>query len=199
MAFDPITTNEALINILKRECSKFSDKYFPLHAKQVRSLEAATALVHTNKSSIRKNPGKSRAVTILTDLWTHAQEVYVLCALATSQTSLGALKTLDYIKSVQTWWAEHPTKPRGLIEILHFHSNSLPTTRGISNFVTATTTVAQLAKLMLKVHGDTPLVITCPFSGMPLPFIQIGQGAGMKVELSMRTFSELMQVTDEGL
>lgn len=199
MVHEPITTNEALVNVLERECSKFTNQYFPLHTTQIRSLEAATALVNTDKGNIRRNPGKFRAATILTDLWTHVQEAYILCALATTQTSLGALKTIDYIVSLRTWWEERPVKPHGLIEIIHFHSNILPTTRGISDFVTATTTVAHLADLMLREHGNVPLVITCPFGGMPPPFIQIGQESRIKVELSMEAFAELVRATNEGL
>ncbi|KAI0388451.1 hypothetical protein F5Y17DRAFT_206859 [Xylariaceae sp. FL0594] len=187
-----ITTNEAFVDILERECGKFTDQYFPLHKKQVASLKAATALVNADKSSIRKNPGKSRAATIFTDLWTHAKEAYVLCALATTQTSLGALKTIDYIKPVQTWWQERPIKPRGLSEIIHLHSDILPTTR-LPDFFTVPTTVAQLADLMQSESGGRPLFITCPFGGTPLPYIQIGQEPRVKVELSMEACAKLMR------
>ncbi|KJZ70603.1 hypothetical protein HIM_09991 [Hirsutella minnesotensis 3608] len=196
MAPDPISTNDVLVAVLDRECNKFTDQYFPIHAKQIRSLEAALALVNTDKHSIKRNWSKSRAANILTDLWTHVQEAYILCALATTQTSLGALKTIDYIKAVQIWWEGRQVKPRGLSEILHYHSNILPTTRGNSDFVTTTTTVEKLTNLILREHGDAPLVITCPFSGMPPPFIQIGRGLKIKVELSMEAFAELMKGTN---
>lgn len=187
----PILNNGDLTRILELQCSGFTEKYSPLHTKQIASLQAATALVNTDKSKIQRNIGKRRAATILTDLWTHIQEAFILCALATTQTSLGALKTIDYVTAVDAWWQARPTKPRGLSEIIHYHSNILPTTRGISDFVTATTTIAQLANLMLRKHGTAPLVITCPFGGEPPPFIQIGQEPSIKVELSMETFAEL--------
>ncbi|KPM42345.1 hypothetical protein AK830_g4189 [Neonectria ditissima] len=193
-----ISSNEDLLETLESECSKFTDRYFPLHTKQIASLKAATALVNTDQTQIHRNPGKRRAATILTDLWTHAQEVFVLCALATNQTGLGALKTIDYIAVVGAWWEARETKPRGLSEIIHYHSNILPTTRGSSDFITVNTTVAQLASLMLRENGNMPLIITCPFGGVPPPFIQIGQEPRIKVELSMEAFTELLKVADEG-
>lgn len=199
MKHGPITSNAELVETLEHECCKFTDQYFPLHGKQIRSLEAAMALVNADKGSMRRNPGKSRAATILTDLWTHVQEAYILCALATNQTSLGALKALDYIMHVRIWWQERRTKPRGLVDIVFLHSNILPTIRGTSDFVTTTTTVAQLADLMLREHGNAPLVITCPFGEIPPPFIQIGQELKIRVELSMEAFAELIRATNGGL
>jgi len=121
-----LTTTE-LIGLLESERKAFSNKYLPLSQKQLVCLKRFSDLIQLDKDAIHHNTAKKRALTIMSDLWNHAPEVFVLCALAMTFARLGSLKSNDYLRPVLGWWhqVEHP---EGLEETLKKCSDHLPAT-----------------------------------------------------------------------
>ena len=52
------------------------------------------------RNALKKNARKLRAHTILSEIWKHSTEVFVLCALATHPTTLGSLNSEGYLKAL---------------------------------------------------------------------------------------------------
>jgi hypothetical protein len=68
------------------------------------AFERWTKLLHQDKSSIGKNPVKSRAHRYAKIIHDHSRELFELCADATTITSLGAIRDKDDIFNITAWW-----------------------------------------------------------------------------------------------
>jgi hypothetical protein len=113
-----------LLNIAR---GTFSNDYIPLHDKKIAAIKKCADLVAIDPRSILRNVLKSRAHTILTDIWTYSHpEVFVLCSIATTITRLGGLKSTDYIRKLREWW-DKADKPDGLRQTVKKLAKILPT------------------------------------------------------------------------
>ncbi|KAF2742026.1 hypothetical protein M011DRAFT_472603, partial [Sporormia fimetaria CBS 119925] len=65
------------------------------------------------------------ACQILSQIWAASPEVFVLCALSTTPTSLGTLKSSDCVPKLVTWW-KTALHPNGLAAALSRHRELLP-------------------------------------------------------------------------
>lgn len=127
MASDRRLTDEKLLKLVEKERTKFSSDYVPLHEKDLGAVKNCSALIAEDRNSIKRNTPKTRAHIILTDVWTHLPEVFVLCSLATNPTRLGSLESKSYLGKLLRWW-EEIDRPTGLVRIVEQLSEFLPST-----------------------------------------------------------------------
>ena len=97
-------TTLKLLDLLEIERRAFSDDYLPFTQKQLQAITKFSNLLALDRTTIRRNIPKTRAHIILSDIWVHSSEIFVLCALATNPTSLGSLKLQDYLQTLLGWW-----------------------------------------------------------------------------------------------
>lgn len=120
-----ISNNQKLIDVCESARNGFSDKFYPLTTERSRAIQKCTTIVKLDRGSIGKNGPKLRAHTILTELWIYCPEVFILCALSTYPTTLGGLKSDDYLETMLRWW-ENVEHPKGLTAILIQYPDILP-------------------------------------------------------------------------
>ena len=104
-----LTENE-LLDVVETRRKTFSSDYVPIHDKELDMVQRCSDLVVKDRGSIRRNTPKTRAHTILTDIWGEFPEVFVLCSMAIYPTKLGTLKSTHYLRRLQAWWGkvDHP-------------------------------------------------------------------------------------------
>lgn len=119
-------------DVIRRQ---FSDNYLPLTGEQLQRVDKCSRLVEQDPSTIRQNAPKKRAHIVLSEIWTHRPDFFIICALSTYPTTLGMLKSHAYLQELLGWWdgAEHP---KALAEIISHHSNILPGNSGIASMLT---------------------------------------------------------------
>jgi hypothetical protein len=125
MPSDQNLTDEKLLELVEKERHTFSGDYFPLHHKNLDAVKKCSDLIAQDRNSIHRNTPKTRAHTILTDIWAHLPEVFVLCSLAITPTRLGTLKSRDYLRKLLKWW-EKAEQPKALVETIIRLSKVLP-------------------------------------------------------------------------
>jgi hypothetical protein len=92
----------------------FGDEYVELHKNRIRGIKKWTDC--RGAEVIKKNTLKTRAKTILTDIWRDLDdEVFILCALSTTLTVLGTMKSEIYVLKLKQWWKDVKV-PAGLKE-----------------------------------------------------------------------------------
>lgn len=130
-------TTVKLLDLLETERRTFSDDYLPFTQKELQAITKYSNLLAQDRTTIRRNIPKTRAHIILSDIWAHNSEIFVLCALATNPTSLGSLKSQDYLRTLLGWWngVEHP---KGLTEAMNHHPNVLPPKKTVASEVNTT-------------------------------------------------------------
>ncbi|PTU17796.1 hypothetical protein P175DRAFT_0378321 [Aspergillus ochraceoroseus IBT 24754] len=121
----PNLTSSELIALCDTTRRSFSDNFIPFTNLQLEKVQKSSTLVRSNRHSIGKNAPKLRAHTVLSELWTHCPEGFILCALSTYQSRLGTLKSTDFLRDMMEWWqgVEHPG---GLSAVLVHYANILP-------------------------------------------------------------------------
>ncbi|KAG8664441.1 hypothetical protein FPOAC2_14343 [Fusarium poae] len=173
---------------LQEKLREFSLGYLPLTTKQINRLKQSKLLIAQDASHIVKNIPKKRAHTILTELWTHLPEVYFLCSLAFTQTELASLKSRTYLAAASRWWHE-VDKPQGLTRVIDLTKDALPSVLESppnSREVQIPITCKELFSFLLEQFGDTQLQISCPYNGIPLPFVRLGSNDSfVKMEMSV--------------
>ena len=125
MPEDQQLTNEILLELVETQPTKFSGEYVPLHQKDLDAAKKCSALITQDRNLIKRNTAKTRAHIILTDVWTHLPEVFVLCSLATNPTRIGTLKSKCYLRKLLSWW-KVTDQPTGLLETVERLSEVLP-------------------------------------------------------------------------
>ena len=130
-------TTLKLLDLLEIERRAFSDDYLPFTQKQLQAITKFSNLLALDRTTIRRNIPKTRAHIILSDIWAHSSEIFLLCTLATNPTNLGSLKSQDYLRILLGWWNEvgHPT---GLTEAMNHHPSVLPPKKTVISEVNTT-------------------------------------------------------------
>ena len=109
--------DESLIELLEQQRRKFTDLYRPLLTAQELAVRKANKLIAEPPEFLKQNHSKKRANNILNDIKNCISiEVYILCALATNHSALGASKLGDYVSKIGIWW-EGVHHPRSLAMI----------------------------------------------------------------------------------
>lgn len=116
---------DELIKGCEKALNTFQNVFYPLTPGARRAIEKCTALVKLDRNSIGKNKPKRRAQVILTHLWEHFPEGFILCALSTYPYKLGHLESEDYLQRMISWW-EMVEHPKGLLLVLERYSDILP-------------------------------------------------------------------------
>ena len=107
-------TDESLINLLENQRRTFTDQYRPLLTAQETALQKANGVVAEPQESLKRNYSKKKANNILNDIKNCiSHDVFVLCALVTIPSTLGASKLGDYVSTIGRWW-EGVDHPKGL-------------------------------------------------------------------------------------
>lgn len=95
-------TDQALVNLLEKQRCNFTHRYRLLRAAQAIALSKVYNILAAVPESLNRNSGKKKANRILIDIKNCiGNDVFVLCALATSPSSLGSSKLNDYISTVE--------------------------------------------------------------------------------------------------
>ncbi|KAF7570509.1 hypothetical protein PtrM4_105110 [Pyrenophora tritici-repentis] len=121
-------TDESLCDLADaaRKCfGEDEEDEIPLTEIQIAAIKKCSDLVVENPASSQRNTSKRRAKAILTELWTHRPELFILVALSVNITKLGTLKSDKYLQVLLRWWnsVDHP---KGLKEIVSDLSDILP-------------------------------------------------------------------------
>jgi hypothetical protein len=173
---------------LQEKLQEFSVECFPLTTKQIDRLKRSKLLIAQDASDIVKNIPKKRAHTILTELWTHLPEVYFLCSLAFNQSELASLKSSTYLAAASQWW-HGVDKPQGLTRFMDLNKDALPSALESppdSREVQIPITCKELFSFLLEQFGEMQLQISCPYNGIPLPFVRLGSNDSfVKMEMSV--------------
>ena len=107
-------TDESLIDLLEKQRRIFTDRYRPLLTAQETALQKANNLVAEPPKFLKRNHSKKKANNILNDIKNCiSHDVFVLCALATNLSTLGASKLDDYVSKIGDWW-DQVHHPKGL-------------------------------------------------------------------------------------
>ncbi|MCJ1477235.1 hypothetical protein MMC13_005906 [Lambiella insularis] len=182
--------NVMLVELLENRFHKFSEKDFPLHETELKSIKRCTELVKEEGKKIIRNVPKRRAHIILKDLWTHIPEAFILCALVVTPSQLGTLKSTDYMESIFTWW-HSVVVPRGLAKTLDSHSDILPKVLRDSRELQVPISLDELLEFVRQNFQGGQLQMCLPYSGSPLPFVRIKREA--KLELSWQFANAFIQ------
>ena len=183
-------TNTILVELLKQELAKFSDQYYPLHARQIQGIKRCTALAETDANEIGDNSPRRRAHNILSDLWTHVPPAFFLCGLSISPTELGTLKSIDYMTSILQWWGGVEV-PAGLMRAYDHHSDILPTMSRDKRQIRQEVSLGELLGFLQQKYGQEQGELSLPFSGSPLPFVRLDRHT--KIELSWDIANSFIQ------
>ena len=116
---EALTISE-LIQLIKEKRDCFDEHHVPLSQTQVDAVERFLAWIAVDRKAIRRNPAKKKSHLILSDLWTHIPEVFILCALVTFPTKLASLNPTDCYRELFAWW-ESANHPKGLKWIIEHH------------------------------------------------------------------------------
>merc|ERR1712098_661135 len=168
---------------------KFSEHFYPLHAKDLLALKQCAQLVDLDPTVIGDNAPRRRAKTILTDLWTHAPELFFLCSLAINRTRLGTLLAKDYMAAIVQWWKDFAI-PNGLSKCIDRYAGNLPTESRGKHQVVLKTSCRSLLEYLLQKFSDQEVEISFPFDGTPLPTARVDRD--MKIEMSVETAHRFM-------
>ena len=182
-------TSEDLVGLLDQELQRFSDEYFPLHTSQLDAIKRCTAVVDEDDNAATNVP-KKRAQRILTDLWTHLPEAFLLCSLAATPSKLGSLKAVDYMKYILRWW-DGVKAPAGLTKTFDRHLDVLPNASRDNLEVRLPIHLGELLAFLQHNFGQMLVEIVLPFSGSPSPYARLeGQ---VKIELSSPQANAFLQ------
>jgi hypothetical protein len=118
-------TDEILRDLADEMRQCFGEDYIPLSKAQSAATKKCSDLVVQEPTSWSRNTIKTRAHTILSDLWTYSPEIFILVALSVTPTKLGTLKSDKYLQVLLRWW-NSVHHPKGLQEIINHHSDILP-------------------------------------------------------------------------
>ncbi|KAB8244557.1 hypothetical protein BDV35DRAFT_359648 [Aspergillus flavus] len=118
-------SNSKFIELLDAKRQQLLGNILPLTGNQLRGIRKCSKLVTVDPETLRRNIPKKRAHTILSELWRHCKELFILCSLSTNQTTLGLLKTDDYLQEILTWW-ETVEHPKALTIFISLHQDILP-------------------------------------------------------------------------
>ncbi|EWZ78492.1 hypothetical protein FOCG_18139 [Fusarium oxysporum f. sp. radicis-lycopersici 26381] len=156
---------------LQEKLQEFSVEYFPLTTKQIDRLKRSKLLIAQDASDI-----------------THLPEVYFLCSLAFNQSELASLKSSTYLAAASKWW-HGVDKPQGLSRFMDLNKDALPSVLESppdSREVQIPITCKELFSFLLEQFGEMQLQISCPFNGIPLPFVRLGSNDSfVKMEMSV--------------
>jgi hypothetical protein len=114
-----------LIDRIEEKRQQFSDSLIPLSQAQAEALKRVSVYIAIDRKSIRRNVVKKRSHLILSDLWMHKPEIFILCALATFPTKLACLDPTHCLRELLTWW-ESVNHPKGLTWIIENYARILP-------------------------------------------------------------------------
>ncbi|KAF2758960.1 hypothetical protein EJ05DRAFT_499387 [Pseudovirgaria hyperparasitica] len=182
-----LATSDQLRELLEAERARFTDQCVPLSTKQLQSLKRASEVAMVGEVAVQRNTPKKRARTILRELWANSPEIFVLCAIATSPSTLGELKASDYLQVLFRWWDDvhHPSGLNDLIKTLQHYLPSLSdnedTERGersaSSPSLCATLSLSDLLSFLQALphsgENDTTFMIHIPGDHQESPFIEI--------------------------
>ena len=106
--------DESLIELLEQQRCTFTDRYRPLLTVQDLAVRKTDKVIAGSPELLKRNYSKKKANSILNDIKNCiGDDVYILCALATNHSALGASKLGDYVSKIGVWW-EGVHHPRGL-------------------------------------------------------------------------------------
>lgn len=166
-----------LIDIFDTTRRQFQDDYLPLTHEQLQRVDKCSKLVKQDPSTMHRNIPKKRAHTILSEIWAHCPDLFIICALSTNPNTLGMLKSRSYLQEFLSWWGrvEHP---KALAGIRSRHPNILP---GYSDIANAPPYRAYLPHKDLVDYlsqykgGDVSLTIRVPDDENEMPAIEISR------------------------
>lgn len=124
-------TLDELLTLIKGERGRFSEDLIPLSTSQIDRIKKCSECIAVDLESIRRNYIKKRSCTILSDLWKHKPELFILCALVAFPSHLASLDPNDCLRKLMEWWKDkdlHPEghHPQGLTWIPSQYASILP-------------------------------------------------------------------------